>query len=267
MEEHGDRIVNGTNATQGQFPFIVSLSIVESKVVEHFCGGSIITKFWSLTAAHCIRAEIEILIDKDVIKVLGNSHIVNKSTQHDINCYKIHSKYDELQNTNDIALIRVKQPFNGTYEKIIALPPRNFKYENDQIVTIMGWGALNFEGKLPNVLQYVQLRLIDNTVCQKIYDQIPQKNYLIKPDVMVCAGETTTDSCQGDSGGPLVLELRQGGVRHKYQIGIVSWGEGCGSGFPGVYVRVTKYISWMKGIIKKHNSGCKSKCITRRRNT
>ncbi|KAF2897708.1 hypothetical protein ILUMI_08463 [Ignelater luminosus] len=269
-ETDDNRIVNGEDAALGQFPFIVSLSLVVSRQAGHFCGASIITRYWSLTAAHCIDAVNEILIEYNYIKVLGNTHILHYNPiHHEIECYKIYSEYDDLAFTNDIALIRVKQPFDGDYEKVITLPPRNFKYVNDSKVTIMGWGVLWPGGPEPIVLQHVEVRLIDDGICQKIYDPYPKLKSSIRPDIMVCAGEEThtKDSCQGDSGGPLIQELKQGGVRRQYQIGIVSWGRGCASKFPGVYVRVTKYLNWIENIMKKHDSGCQSKCIGERRYT
>ena len=35
-----------------------------------------------------------------------------------------------------------------------------------------------------------------------------------------------------------------------YEIGIVSWGIGCGSvkGIPAVYTRISKYVSWIQQI-------------------
>jgi secreted trypsin-like serine protease len=43
------------------------------------------------------------------------------------------------------------------------------------------------------------------------------------------------DACQGDSGGPLFAQDHNGFV----QVGVASWGEGCASGFPGVYTRLS----------------------------
>jgi len=51
---------------------------------------------------------------------------------------------------------------------------------------------------------------------------------------------------QGDSGGPLMIN--QG---RWMQVGIVSWGIGCGKGqFPGVYTRVTHFMSWITKNLK-----------------
>ena len=53
---------------------------------------------------------------------------------------------------------------------------------------------------------------------------------------------------QGDSGGPLVVVTTNngGGVQHV-QVGIISWGIGCGrEEFPGVYSRVSRGYPWIK---------------------
>lgn len=45
------RIIGGQNAEDGQFPYQVSLRTKLSN--KHFCGGSIISSRFILTAAHC----------------------------------------------------------------------------------------------------------------------------------------------------------------------------------------------------------------------
>jgi secreted trypsin-like serine protease len=50
-------------------------------------------------------------------------------------------------------------------------------------------------------------------------------------------------SPQGDSGGPLLSLI--GG--QWVQIGVVSWGIGCGKPpYPGVYTRATSFAQWIQ---------------------
>lgn len=52
------------------------------------------------------------------------------------------------------------------------------------------------------------------------------------------------DSCQGDSGGP--LQIYPPGSFSAKVVGVVSFGIGCGSEWPGVYTRVAYYLDWIE---------------------
>src|SRR5262249_19625922 len=62
----------------------------------------------------------------------------------------------------------------------------------------------------------------------------------------LCAGleDGGRDSCQGDSGGPLIMTDADG---CPWQVGIVSWGEGCAETRAyGVYTRISHYADWIQ---------------------
>ena len=68
---------------------------------------------------------------------------------------------------------------------------------------------------------------------------------------MICAGESSGahDACYGDSGGPLFV--RNGGK--VKQVGIVSWGLGCGGvDTYGVYTRLGNYSDWVAWTIQNN---------------
>jgi secreted trypsin-like serine protease len=50
----GARIIGGSSARAGQFPFAAAIY----KTTEHgryFCGGALISNEWILTAGHCVE--------------------------------------------------------------------------------------------------------------------------------------------------------------------------------------------------------------------
>lgn len=57
------------------------------------------------------------------------------------------------------------------------------------------------------------------------------------------------DFFQGDSGGPLQIQNVYNPTMYT-QFGVTSFGKFCGDkDAPGVYTRVSKYISWIEGIV------------------
>lgn len=130
------RIVNGSNATDGQFPHQVSLR--KSLDNTHFCGGSIITSKWILTAAHCPKFSegLEIIAVVGIIKLdqIGSIYRIDK--------VHIHPEYNiETGSRHDIALLQTSTEivFNELVRPI-ALARRNTPA--NVAVTVSGWGSI-----------------------------------------------------------------------------------------------------------------------------
>ncbi len=56
------------------------------------------------------------------------------------------------------------------------------------------------------------------------------------------------DTCQGDSGGPLMVftDLKQWEL-----VGITSYGYGCATEHPGVYTRITAFLTWIQQFVQE----------------
>ena len=53
-----EHIVGGTVARVGEFPYMALLGYNVSNEIQYGCGGSVINKWYVLTAAHCVHEEL-----------------------------------------------------------------------------------------------------------------------------------------------------------------------------------------------------------------
>lgn len=233
------RIVNGQEATPGQFPYQVLLNIQKTPTDSSRCGGSILSTNFVLTAAHCVwRAYGGTAV------VGAHNRMINEPTQQRIPFEKVyyHAKYDDATNENDIAIVRLSghMTFNDRVQPV-RLPARG---DNRLFVgltaTVSGWGNLCYECDGPDVLRYTSNPIVPNSECLKYWpsDRIKDSSLCMSID-----GER--GSCQGDSGGPVTVV--DGGS--PLQIGIVSFGRRCVDEFPKVKARVTYFIDWILHVV------------------
>lgn len=75
-----------------------------------------------------------------------------------------------------------------------------------------------------------------------------QVGKLFTPNSMLCAFAPSKDACQGDSGGPLFLQT---GSNRFEQIGVTSFGIGCGKDLPAIYTKVSTSLDWIRSVISK----------------
>lgn len=218
-------IVGGQAAFAQQFRHQVSLQVAEG----HFCGGSLIDSDWVLTAAHCVIG----LEASELTVVSDTIHLSYGGSAHPVAAIVMHEGYDPTTNDHDIALVRLADPI-GTDARLKLLDPGSEGLTSpDRMATVAGWGTLSYGGESPDELRYVDVPFVDDATCDASYGGLTEN--------MICAGEVGKDACQGDSGGPLIVPFDGSWV----QVGIVSFGDGCANGTPGVYTRVANYNDWI----------------------
>ncbi len=226
------KILGGSVAAPGQFPWMVAL--VDPRATNaadgNFCGGSLIAPRVVLTAGHCVYGSTA----SEMEAVVGRTRLSRGDDGQRIKVTRIvrHPDYDPRRLVNDVALLQLAEPANVTP---IALDgPGDVGAEKPATpVIVSGWGTTAEGGQTSDDLRFVRLRVRSASACQALYDDVSATK-------TVCAGSSRAgeDSCQGDSGGPLT----RGVDTSARQIGIVSFGEGCGrQGVPGVYTRVAAF--------------------------
>jgi len=232
------KIVGGIESRPYEFPWAVSVR--RKSTDSHFCGASIINDRWIVCAAHCMDGETPGIVSV-VVGEHDRSAASTVRVSHDVESIFVHELYNSRTMENDVSLIKTVLPiaFSLNVQPICAPDPANdYVHYFSQCA---GWGTINSGGICcPNVLRYVTLNVTTNAFCDVVYT-----TYTIYPD-MICATDNTgmneRDSCQGDSGGPLSVKGAGGAFS---LIGIVSWGIGCASGYPGVYCRVGSHTAWI----------------------
>ncbi|NXP47763.1 TMPS9 protease, partial [Heliornis fulica] len=234
------RIVGGSEASRGEFPWQVSLR--ENN--EHFCGAAILTEKWLVSAAHCFTEFQDPAMWAAYTGTTSLRGSDSSAVKMDIAQIIPHPSYNTDTADYDVAVLELKRPLTFTkYIQPVCLPEAGHHFPTSKKCLISGWGYLREDFLVkPEFLQKATVELLDQTLCSSLYSHA-------LTDRMLCAGylEGKIDSCQGDSGGPLVCQEPSG---RFFLAGIVSWGIGCGEARrPGVYTRVTKLRDWILGAI------------------
>jgi secreted trypsin-like serine protease len=219
-------VVGGTRAAQGEFPFVVRLSMG--------CGGALYSPTIVLTAAHCVSrtgTNTSITATLGSVDLQSSSRITVKSNY-------VYQAPGYNGNGKDWALIRLASPVTS----LATLPLATTTANDSGTFTIVGWGAASEGGAQQRYLLKATVPFVSDTTCNS---RTMYNGEVIASDE-ICAGYASggTDTCQGDSGGPM---FRRDASNAWIQVGIVSWGDGCARpNKPGVYSQVSTFAANIK---------------------
>ena len=238
--EAKEEIVGGSNTTIQQHPWQVSLQTLDG---FHFCGGSILTDTWILTAAHCVDGASP---NRLRVRAGITRQSQNAGQTRSVAEIFVFPGYIEPPQGHDAALLRLSTPLSldATASPIDIVTPADAAAgltAPGVNATVTGWGTLSSGGDSPDILQAVSVPIVSNAAADAAYTTIDITDDQIGAGIIGVGG---VDSCQGDSGGPLTVSDGAGG---NLLAGIVSWGFGCADArWPGMYGRVSSFAAWIQ---------------------
>ncbi|KAH8297505.1 hypothetical protein KR054_000446 [Drosophila jambulina] len=237
-----DRIFGGDVGNPHCFPYQVGMLLQRPKGL-YWCGGSLISDKYVVTAAHCVD------MAKRALVFLGANEIKNAKEKGQVRLmvpssnFHIYPTWNPKRLKDDIALVRLPHPVSFN-ERIhpIQLPKRHYEYRSfkNKLAIASGWGRYaTGVHAISNVLRYVQLQIIDGRTCKSNFP-------LSYRGTNICtSGRNARSTCNGDSGGPLVLQRKYS--KKRVLVGITSFGSiyGCDRGYPAAFTKVASYLDWI----------------------
>ena len=177
----------------------------------------------------------------------------NDGTEQYRSIDKVHLNvhYNPLTYDSDIALFKFsKQVILNNYVIPVCLPTSAADLaliQANNTAKVSGWGARKTnKTRSVKTLHAVTIKTVDDKTCKA--NHAPK--YVVTSN-MLCAGllNGKGDACHGDSGGPLTVVNK--GTKKHVLIGIVSWGESCGTkNRYGVYTKVSNFLPWINSHIR-----------------
>lgn len=250
------RILNGRQAKDGEFPWLVQVILDDGEK----CGGTIISRNFILTAAHCTSPGMTVQV------IVGLYYILASSRRLSADSF-IHPEYDDsvkgpdYEPSMDVALLRLERPLEwNEYVRPICLPDATEAHlDPGTMLTVAGRGKTESKFYSWGKVKTADLPIVDVSEC---YDtkEIPKKNFSKTmrklESVKICAGRNAQDNvtepsiCFGDSGGPGLI--RRAGKKNQWFIaGVMSAVTGscsCGCGY-SIFTKVTGVLDWIYNVI------------------
>jgi len=239
------KIVEGVNAQKGAWPWIASLQ----KNNGHFCGATLLTPKWVVTASHCVETITRNTMSSWTIKLGAHNHGSDMTRGGHLQAMRIkrvimHPSYSKTSLTADMAMIELHDPAKlDNHVTTACLPQRGVYPPIGKKCFIAGWGSIQHPGRPHHTLQQAQLPVVDSTKCKYNAEVVcVGKGFGSQSN-----GRQHSNACRGDSGGPLVCQQSDG--RWVLE-GVASYVYEYCKYYTG-YSPVNKYLDWIKSYLRQ----------------
>merc|ERR1719394_899050 len=267
------RIWGGEQVERSSIPWQVAIFDHEENKTDPECGGTLISQYHVLSAAHCF--EYPKNCRRYSVGLGMHRRNVSDGTRISIHHISNHpgAKIRKHCGTGitdfDFSVLHLLNPFTFNNEIQPACLPDS-SMTNDFLVgkdlTVSGWGA-----PYPDVLQKATYRAVSYSDCKTINNP-KTSNCSYVTSNMFCAGNPknrTKSHGKGDSGGPMTYNKNG----REYVVGVTSWNYYCNqtapdgtitcenctplcAGYVSTYARVTAVLQWIKNEMKTNYDRC-----------
>jgi secreted trypsin-like serine protease len=232
MVSYSHAIINGITISAKNSPWQVSIrESGDQRVPKHYCGGSIISPKFVLTAAHCVKSN-EAFAAKISVYGGGDGTLRSHTLLGVVRRVHLHPLY-KTKGT-DLAVLELGTPM--TFNDDVAAIELPFRFQSfDQLTQTFpdfftsGWGATE-DGRKQNSeqLKFTGLTMLpqhnesfwDKVTLEKYFSEQMMASFLTGQFYAI--DQNVSGPCRGDSGGPLVASRR--GVSTSILTGVVNVG-------------------------------------------
>lgn len=242
-----DFIIGSSVVTHSPFYFLIFSLFNQT---SYMCGGSFLSAYWGVTAAHCVHVDnhtspytylltgisnLTHLMENLSVKPSGGIDFPLGVDVRRVDEVHVHPNFSTTTMDSDIALLHFNE--DDPNDQCIDYKNAGAFEEVGTPLTVLGYGVTN-NHTLSNELRSASV-LVQNKDLYLFMQPALTPNMLLAMDYKNLSDSTdNVDACIGDSGGPLYRK------QNNTLVGLVSWGIGCGF-LPGVYTRVSMFVDWI----------------------
>ncbi len=208
-------LLNGTEATQGQFPFLVLLRVNPGDADGYICGGALVGSRYVLTSAHCsFGRHDEVVIGQNNIETVTPNNVIQVVNK------VIPNNFGEHFDSNDICVMTLARDVTEVANITEFIPVATDELVIGDTATAVGYGQIAMNN-LPQYANYKELQITDGD-CNFSDFYAPY---------MYCVKNEGVQACFGDSGIPIVQYSST--LEKHVLVSIMSYGNANYCGKPG----------------------------------